>query len=534
MNIADVLRARAHQRPKAPAIIDTFRGRRRVTTFADLDALADRGAAGLIRSGIRPGDGVLLLQPMSAELYAALVAVFRAGAAATFLDPSAGLAHIDRCSEIYPPEALIASPKAHLLRLVSGAIRRIPRKFSTGMPLPGTAVFPGTGRVPLPETSSEAALITFTSGSTGLPKAALRTHDFLMAQYRVLESTLALTEGDVDLATLPVFVLANLASGVTSLIPNADLRRPGEVDGDGIAGQIASESVSSVAASPAFLDRITAACRRTSRRLESLRKVFVGGAPVFPPLLDRLRAVMPNAVITSVYGSTEAEPICELRAEAISADDVTLMQGGRGLLAGLPVPCIALRIMKESWGRPVGPHTLSSFEADCVPPGVPGEIVVSGPHVLAGYLGGRGDEETKFRVDGSVWHRTGDCGYLDDKGRVWMLGRAAARISDEAGALYPFSVECALSFVPEIRRTAIAAAGGRRLLFLEWSGEPGDTKSIRQLIPWAYIDAIQPCRKIPVDRRHNAKVDYVALSRMAKSHGLEDYRTVRKTPPGDV
>jgi acyl-CoA synthetase (AMP-forming)/AMP-acid ligase II len=516
MNIAEVLRARARERGGPPAIIDTFGGRRRVTTFAALDEQADRGASSLIRNGIRPGDGVLLFQPMSAELYVALVAVFRAGAVAMFLDPSAGSEHIARCCEMNPPRGLIASPKAHLLRFASGALRRIPHKFSLGVRLPGALPWPGTVVTAIPDVLGKDALITFTSGSTGLPKAALRTHAFLMAQHRVLERTLGLADGAIDMATLPVFVLANLASGVTSVIPDVDLRRPGEIDGRAVTHQIAREQVSSTAASPAFLERVVAVCESSGRRLDSLRKVFVGGAPVFPPFLDRLRALAPNARITSVYGSTEAEPICELQSDDIGAQDLVSMHEGRGLLAGRPVAEIALRVMKEQWGSPVGPFTAESFEQRCVQLGAPGEIVVSGPHVLTGYLNGRGDEETKFRVDGAVWHRTGDCGYLDNGGRVWMLGRSAARITDERGVLYPFSVECALSFLPEVRRSAMVSGSGRRILFVEWHSGSGDERAIREHTAWASIDEIHSCRKIPVDRRHNAKIDYIALERIVK------------------
>lgn len=516
MNISEVLRSRARANPDALAIVDTFRGSRRVTTMRMLDEQADRGATLLARSGVKAGDCVLVFQPMSAELYVALVALFRAGAVAMFLDPSTGADHIEQCSEIVAPQALIASPKAHWLRLRSRALRRIPRKFAIGMRIPGAICWPGDQRAPQDGApAAEAALITFTSGSTGKPKAAVRTHDFLMAQHRVLERTLGLTEGAIDLATLPVFVLANLASGVTSVIPDADLRRPGEIDGESIADQIEREQVSSMAASPSFLERVAASCELNGRKLESLRKVFAGGAPVFPPLLDRLRRIAPHAEIVSVYGSTEAEPICELRAEEISVQDLISMKKGQGLLAGRAVDEIALRIIKEQWGRPAGPWTAETFEQQCVARGTPGEIVVSGQHVLNGYLGGLGDEETKFRVDGSVWHRTGDCGYVDDHGRIWMLGRAAARIDDKAGVLYPFSVECALSFLPQVRRSAILSRNGKRILFVEWRGEPGDKRIVSDCVAWASIDEIRSCRTIPVDRRHNAKVDYVALERLA-------------------
>ena len=520
MNISAVLHSRALERPSAAAIVDRFRGSRRVTTFQMLDSQANRGAVTLMHNGIRPGDSVLIFQPMSAELYVAMTAVFRVGAVAMFLDPSAGREHIEQCCGIRAPAALIASPKAHLLRLTSRALRRIPRKFSIGMPLPGALGWPGRETPspeipPLEQELDPPALITFTSGSTGSPKAALRTHGFLMSQHAVLERTLRLTSGDRDLTTLPVFALANLASGVTTVIPDTDLRRPAQIDAEAVAAQIVREQVTSTAASPALLECLADYCASNGSQLDSLRKVFAGGAPVFPPVLEKLRSAAPCAEITAVYGSTEAEPICELRAGDIAGQDITSMREGKGLLVGLPVDEIALRIMKEAWGQPVGPFTAEAFERECAGPGVPGEIVVAGSHVLSGYLSGRGDTETKFRVDGRPWHRTGDCGYLDPTGRLWMLGRAAARIDDDRGVLYPFSVECALAFYPEIRRSAIISHRGRRVLFVEWSSGGGDMRALPGRIPWAPVDDWRSCRSIPVDRRHNAKIDYPALMRAA-------------------
>src|SRR5208282_3075209 len=100
--------------------------------------------------------------------------------------------------------------------------------------------FPGARRLDLRTNASSSreiaplaaeapALVTFTSGSTGRPKAAMRTHGFLLAQHRALEASLALQPGTRDLTTLPIFVLGNLASGVTSVLPDADLRSPGKI-----------------------------------------------------------------------------------------------------------------------------------------------------------------------------------------------------------------------------------------------------------------------------------------------------------------
>jgi acyl-coenzyme A synthetase/AMP-(fatty) acid ligase len=243
MNLVEILGEQVRKRPQAAAIVETKRGADRVTRFAELDRNSGQVAALLRKEGIGPGDPVLIFHPMSAALYAVLLGVFRIGAVAMFLDPSAGREHIERCCELQPPKALIASPTAHLLRLVSGALRRVRRKFVVGPWLPGATSLSEAGREPALTTcescdAATPALLTFTSGSTGLPKAAIRTHGFLLAQHRVLERHIQLVEAEVDLTTLPVFLLANLASGVTSVIPDADLRAPGNVRPEPILSQI--------------------------------------------------------------------------------------------------------------------------------------------------------------------------------------------------------------------------------------------------------------------------------------------------------
>ena len=136
MNLAHTLIEQARLRPNAPAIIDTRRGRSRTMTFAELDLAAARVARLLVNNGLEPGDAVLVFHPMSAELYVALLALFRLRLVAMFLDPSAGREHIERCCVMHPPRALIAGTKAHLLRLIVPALRRIPVKFVIGFPVP--------------------------------------------------------------------------------------------------------------------------------------------------------------------------------------------------------------------------------------------------------------------------------------------------------------------------------------------------------------------------------------------------------------
>jgi len=440
-----------------------------------------------------------------------------------FLDSGQGTKHIEQCCALQRPQALIASAKAQLLRLVSPALRQIKHKFVIGLPTPGATPWHDIDKlIPSPEiyacSPESPALITFTSGSTGQPKAALRTHRFLLSQHRALAESLKLTAGQVDLATMPIVLLSNLASGVTSLIPPVDLRRPGKIDPAPMVAQIQAEQVASTVASPALLEKLATYCISNQITLPTLKWVFSGGAPVFPCLLEQLQQIAPQAEIFAVYGSTEAEPMAKIACHVIEAEDMEAMRNGRGLLVGSPVDTLRLRIIPDQWGIALGPYQQVEFETLCCEAGTVGEIVVSGGHVLSGYLYGIGNEETKFSVDGVTWHRTGDAGYRDAQGRLWLLGRCAARINDRHGVLYPFAVECAVSFQPEIRRSAVLLHAGQRLLIIEPSYKNLSLAHIREALAWALIDTIRIYSHIPVDKRHNAKIDYPALRKLVATH----------------
>lgn len=542
MTIGDLLTAQARTRPDTPALIEHRAGKSQ--TFAQLDAAVTAASIWWqTEAGLRRGDAVLVFVPMSADLYVGLLGLFRIGAVALFLDPSAGKAHLEACCARWAPRALFAIPRAHLLRLRSPALRTIPLKITTRGWIPFTRRWlastsadtstlknlksqisnlkssptPPSPPPPAPATSIEPtdpALVTFTSGSTGMPKAAVRTHAFLLAQYHALAPNLHLQPGDVDLATLPIFVLANLAAGVTTTLPDVDLRRPGEVDAACLFAQIERDRVTRIAASPAFFERLIDYGRSTQRTLPDLRFLHTGGAPVFPRLLDALRHLAPHAQVVAVYGSTEAEPIAHLDHRDITSDDLAAMASGRGLLAGQPTPEIRLALLPDEFGRPRAPMTAASFRAARLPAGAIGEIVVTGEHVLKGYLGGHGDDETKFKVDDETWHRTGDAGSLDASGRLWLNGRCTAKIDDAHGRLYPFGIECIAMTFPGVRRAALVARRGQRLLVIESSHpSPELATQLTAATASAHIEKIIFLDRIPVDRRHNAKIDYPALQK---------------------
>ena len=513
MNIVDLLVHQAAERPDAPAIVDAAR----TITFAELDRESRYLARTLANDGLEPGDVALVFCPMGVPLYVTLTGIFRLGLVAMFVDPAAGRQQIERSCAICPPTVFLGTPKAHLLRLSSTAIRRIPIHRFIGS-RPAERLSSQTLQDPSHPCSADApALLTFTTGSTGDPKAAIRTHGFLLAQHRALNAALQLEPGEIDLTTLPMFVLANLASGVTSLIPDADMRYPGRVDPQPILRQIRQHKPTRTVASPAFLSRLAAGCSARGETLDTLSRVFTGGGPVFPRVLDRLASAAPNARISAVYGSTEAEPIALVDRCDVGAPERRATRQGRGVLAGTPVKSVEVRIIADRWNTPLDAMSESQFQSLLRGPGEPGEIVVAGDHVLAGYVHGRGDRESKFSVDGRCWHRTGDAGYLDATGRLWLLGRCAAAVDGPIGRLYPFSVEAVAEEHPGVERAGLFADRGRRVLVVQLSasGTERTASELREDLAWAALDEIRIVEQIPVDARHNTKIDYARLKGVA-------------------
>lgn len=523
MNAVDLFDESARAWPDTPAVIDGKSGRESVVTYAALDNYSRRLACLFANAGLCAGDGIALMLPMSAELYAVIAAAWRLGLVPVFMDPRAGGEQLEHCIRQYPVRAFVGTPAACLLRVAYPALRAIPSAFVSGAVFPRARPLRAAMHLsPLedtcPCTAATPAMIAFTSGSTGRPKGILRTHGLLLATHAVLAVHIKPERGAVALATLPMFTLTNLACGATSLIPDVDLRRPGRVDPRRLSGQIERWRARSAVASPALLERFADHCLAQGNRIESLREIFVGGAPVFPRLVEKLARVAPQAKVWVLYGSTEAEPIALVSSEEVSAADFNRTMDGGGLLVGRPILEISLRILRDRWGSTRQGDTRETMNRDVLEPGQTGEIVVAGPHVAPAFLGGEGDDETKFRVGDQMWHRTGDAGWLDEQGRLWLLGRCSARIEDAHGTLYPYAVEAALSSHPGIARSAFLLHRGERLLVVEMrEGAQPDAHALLRQISWAYIAAVILLKRVPVDARHNAKVDYPALRRALNS-----------------
>lgn len=453
----------------------------------------------LKENNIQKGDGVLILIPMSLELYALLLALFKLGAVAVFIDPQSSKKHISSCIKKYPLKAFVGVKKAHLLRLMNRDIREIPLKITLGK-LPFTQNFYNyyDSHKFLAQNSmvegKDPALITFTSGSTGNPKAAVRSHDFLLKQYEVLSKNMLFGLGETDISTLPVFVLANLAAGMHSIIPNVNLLKPAEVEGGVLAKDIMKYRATRFGGSPVLVKKVLPFIKNKT----NLTHVYMGGGPVYPKDIHEVGRVFKDSKVYGLYGSTEAEPICHMIADSYTSEKVNMTEKGMGLYTGKPVAEIKIKIIES--------ENLEQEKLLHLPEVKFGEIIVSGEHVLKGYLNGEGDNENKIHFKGEVWHRTGDTGYIDDNGELWLLGRYSQRIKTKEKTVYPFAIEAAL-YEKGYNTVVIERKG---LVCLVYEGKKPD----KHLLSDYGIEDTHNISSIPRDKRHNAKVDYNELKKL--------------------
>ncbi len=362
--------------------------------FGDIDRMAKAAEATMRSRGIQAGDALLLALDLSPLMYAVIIAIARMGCTMILVEPWMPLARIENAVTSVKPKAFIAQTLGFLWGLRVSAIRKIPIRISRSQLLAGS-----------PKESSVAEvdplmplIITFTSGTTGIPKGVVRTHSYLVEQARVMTAKLEMeTFRGPDLCIFANFALANLASGRPSLvIPGKWAAR----DLKELNALPKAKQAQSAVVGPAFFRLLMDSCE-----LPELRNVSLGGAQTDNSLLERGFARWPEAKFTHIYGGTEVEPVAtgDAREAVKRSRDEGFYQT---LYLGQKHPEIQVeRRGKEFW--------------------------VAGPHVCPEYLGDVEASRSHKRRDdqGTLWHRMGDS-IAEKDGWYIYQGREHSDLSD--------------------------------------------------------------------------------------------------------
>ena len=492
MTIVDKIKELRSLYPDKTALFDLHTGKK--VTFTQIDKKSNYVCDYLRKKNFKKGDKIVVFIPIEVEFYLILTAIFKMGIQAVFIDPYAGIEHINKCCEMISPDGIIGSRKTLLKGFFLKGIRKIGKKINYIKVMKYSEKFLINEKIE----ENTPALISFTSGSTGFPKIIMRTHKFLLGQHNVLEKNIKFEKETSVYSSFPIFLFSHIATGTTTFIPDLNWKKPAESNFRNIVQQIMENNIQNVILPPAIFQNIVKFCKDEKITLENVQKVYTGGAPVFYSLMEKIKKVFTNAKITALYGASEAEPISVLNFEDITREDIENMKNGEGLLAGKIVNEIELKIEKLD-------NVKDSSE-------LKGEILVKGENVVNGYLNVEKNPDEN-------WHRTGDMGYINRKGQLVLLGRVKGRIQIEENIYYPFTIETAFSFCKNLKKSVLTSKNNKLYLFAErnpeFKGDLSEDNEIKELKEKFGIFKIIET-EIPMDKRHNSKTDYKRLEEIVE------------------
>ena len=428
--LAEVVRRAAKTRPDAPAVSG---GGRRVT-YTQLDSNSNRIAHALAAAGARAGSRIGYLTKASAAAVELLIACAKAGMVAVPLNW--------RLSE---PELVAVAKDAELTALLTEPAFRSSATAITAA-LDGLPVFgldtpswyeaqpdidPGLGA-----DRNAVLLQIYTSGTTGVPKGVQLTAgcvaygDELMTAERMDQESVAIN-------VLPMFHIAGQGWIITSLLAGAHMIMMPDFVPAEVVAVMEAERVTNGLFVPAMLQVLTSLPGIEDRDFSSLRTVLYGASPITPSLLRRSLQVF-GCGFTQLYGMTETAAV----TTRLLPEDHDPGGPREYLLrsAGTALPGVGLRIVDVDSGEVLGA-------------GEVGEIQVRSAHLTIGYWKRPEESDALFTDDG--WLRTGDAGYLDEHGYLFISDRIKDMVITGGENVYPVEVEAVLAEHPAVAEVAV-------------------------------------------------------------------------------
>jgi malonyl-CoA/methylmalonyl-CoA synthetase len=415
---------------EARVFIETSGGRK--LSYGDMVALSGRLAHVLIACGVVPGDRVAAQVEKSPEAILLYLACLRAGAVFLPLNSAYTPVEIEYFLSDSEPRLFVAAPEkpeaaAIARRCGVAATLTLGTDGKTGSLLAAmrdvAPDFADCARV-----ASDLAAILYTSGTTGRSKGAMLSHGNLASNAQALKATWRFTAGDVLLHALPIFHTHGLfvATNVT-LAAGASMIFLPRFDADEIFRLMARATV--MMGVPTFYVRLLQDARLTRQATAHMRLFISGSAPLLPETHREWRERTGHDVLER-YGMTETN------MNASNPYEGARVAGS----VGFPLPGVELRIADPETGKILGPGEI-------------GMIEVRGPHVFCGYW--RMPEKTRaeFRADG--FFITGDIGFVDSRGYVFISGRAKDLIISGGFNVYPKEIEDEIDALAGVAESAV-------------------------------------------------------------------------------
>ena len=474
-------------------------------SFADMFAWRDRLAGHL---GIGRGERVAICMRNRAEWMAAFMAVIKLGGVAVLLNSRGSAADLLSMVEEVTPSLVLADAERAALLANAGYDGRL---IDMGQPLEDKETAAGDGLTAQP---GDPCAILFTSGTTGRVKGAVLSHRSLitgllgtqltgsmvlhnMAQeYGMpVEALAAKVPPQAILLVSPLFHISGLGSGfLAPMLSGGKIVIMRRWNAEEAVSLIESERVTQLSTVPTMLWDMVHRARLTDADLSSVRNIGSGGQALPLNLLEEVRALCPHAMMGVGYGMTETSGAI---AQAVGADFLA-----RRASAGRVLPLVDLRIERE--------------DATVCGANETGEIIVRSAMIMSGYWNRPEDTAKTFTPDG--WLRTGDIGFQDEEGYIFIVDRAKDMVISGGENIYCAEVERVLSEMPQVTECATFGIADERLgeaLVAVVQAEGLDERAIIDWVAERLATYKAPVRvafsREPLPRNQAQKINKIAL-----------------------
>lgn len=496
-------------------------------TFGDLHSDIDLVARGLASLGVHKGDRIAMLVPPGIDLAVSILASWRIGAVVVLADAGLGIRGMGRALFSADPNYLIGIPRAlsaaRVMRWPGTRISTADLQPSQQRALGAVASFGDVrelGRnAPMPDGpgANDEAGIGFTSGATGPAKGVSYRHHQLQAQRDALIALYNIDQSDSLVAAFGPFSLLGTLMGIPSVVPDMKVTSPGSLTARAMADAAHEVGATLVFASPAALRSVvsTADALSSTQRaaLTGVRLLLSAGAPVPAEVLRSAALLMPNAEAHTPYGMTEVMPVAD-----ISLTEIDLAGTKDGVCVGHPVDGVDVAISEmDAEGRAIGPLTSE--------PELLGEVCIRAAHMRDGYDRLWVTDNRASQPPG--WHRSGDVGRFDSDGRLWIEGRIGHVVTTAGGPVTPVGIEHRVAALDDVHLGAVVGVGpvGTQqvvvvVTLVDQVRRPDLASTdladrVRRVAGRVDIAAVLTVPSLPVDKRHNSKIDRTRIARWA-------------------
>jgi long-chain acyl-CoA synthetase len=415
----------------------------RTQTFRQLTERVARLAGAFKELGVRKGDRVAMLALNSDRYVEFLLACWWMGAIATPVNTRWSDAEIRYSLNDCGTQALIVDDE-HLGRVAAildgaGSVRAT---IHTGTQKPRAGVLPFEALLAAASPAQDdrcngddLAAILYTGGTTGFPKGVMLSHANLWSAAIGRMAEIPNPEDFRTLLTAPLFHVAGMGRLIGQTLVGGTCVTLPMFRAEALLQTIERERITDLVLVPSMIQMMLDEPSFGRYRLDSLKRILWGAAPIALPLLERALDAFPNVEFIHAYGLTETAAAVSVNGRC---NDAELRRDGRVRSAGRAGYAAEVRIVDHQ-GREV-------------PRGTVGEIAVRGPMVMRGYWN-RPEETAKVLRDG--WFYTGDLAYMDDEGWIFVVDRLKDMIITGGENVYPAEVEAVLCRHPAVATAAV-------------------------------------------------------------------------------